>query len=468
MRDEKKINELARNIMDWAQSTLIVNLRFIDSAIDRLKLQTYEGRIATDARTLFYDPVYILKRYKSDANLVNAAYMHSILHCVLRHYKNEGGKDRTLWNLACDISVEAIIGELNLSCLQSERGYEQRRYIENLKEEIGILNAKKIYLYYQEKNLSEQELKKIHSKFYVDEHFLWYEEGPQEAEILKVKGKNIESQESRTISSETLEGLSDTRSGIDKESGSDQIDESWDKIAKKMLIDIETFSKSRGEHAGSIIQNLKSLSRQRYDYSEFLKKFAALSESIRLNDEEFDYIFYSHGLELYGNVPLIEPLEYKEEESIREFVIAIDTSASVSGELVQKFLEKTYNILKQEESFSNRVNIRILQCDSSIQEEFIIRKKSDFDAYLKTMRLKGFGSTDFRPVFEHVDQLIEEKELKDLKGLLYFTDGHGYYPSKKPSYKVAFVFVDDDGTSPEVPVWAIKLALESEEILDSF
>ena len=33
-----------------------------------------------------------------------------------------------------------------------------------------------------------------------------------------------------------------------------------------------------------------------------------------------------YGMELYGNMPLVEPLEYKETDRVREFVIAIDTS----------------------------------------------------------------------------------------------------------------------------------------------
>ena len=39
----------------------------------------------------------------------------------------------------------------------------------------------------------------------------------------------------------------------------------------------------------------------------------------------------------YGNVPLVEPLEYRDDKRIREFVIAIDTSGSVQGDIVQSF-----------------------------------------------------------------------------------------------------------------------------------
>lgn len=76
---------------------------------------------------------------------------------------------------------------------------------------------------------------------------------------------------------------------------------------------------------------------------------------MKLNPDEFDYNYYTYGLTLYENMPLIEPLEYKEVKRIREFVIAIDTSGSTSGSLVQTFVQKTYNILKSTESFFQRL-----------------------------------------------------------------------------------------------------------------
>jgi predicted metal-dependent peptidase len=80
------------------------------------------------------------------------------------------------------------------------------------------------------------------------------------------------------------------------------------------------------------------------------------------------------------------------------------------------------------------------------------------------MKSKGLGGTDFRPVFSYVDELIAEKEFVNLKGLIYFTDGYGEFPSRQPNYNTAFVFVEDGYNNPEVPVWAIKLVLQPDEI----
>ena len=120
--------------------------------------------------------------------------------------------------------------------------------------------------------------------------------------------------------------------------------------------------------------------------------------------------------------------------------------------------------MKSQESFFSKINLHIIQCDTEIQESIKITCEEDFDNYLKNMSFHGFGGTDFRPVFSYVDELCQKKEFRNLKGLIYFTDGYGIFPAKKPAYETAFVFIRDEYDIPEVPPWAIKLVLESEDI----
>ena len=240
--------------------------------------------------------------------------------------------------------------------------------------------------------------------------------------------------------------------------------EVWQDISQRMQMELEAFDRKQGMNSGAMAQNLTAVNREKYDYTAFLKKFAVMGEAMKINDDEFDYIFYTYGLQLYENMPLIEPLEYKEVKAIKEFVVAIDTSGSTSGELVQRFVQKTYNILKSTESFFTKINLHIIQCDANIQEDRRITSQEEFDEYLQTMKIHGLGGTDFRPVFEYVDRLRCQKEFNNLKGLIYFTDGYGTYPAQKPDYETAFVFLDDDYGTPCVPSWAIKLVLQKNEI----
>ena len=237
-------------------------------------------------------------------------------------------------------------------------------------------------------------------------------------------------------------------------------------MAESSEEDMKTLSHEAGDLAGDTMKALRAVNREKHDYTTFLKKFAVRGEVLQLDPDEFDYILYTYGLQLYGSVPLIEPLEYREDERIRSFVIAIDTSGSVAEGLVFAFLQKTYNILKSTESFFRRVDLRILQCDTEIRDDTRITNLKDLDDYLNRMTLHGFGGTDFRPVFRYVEELRQRGDLTKLRGLIYFTDGIGRFPEKKPDYDVAFLFVDDGESQYDVPVWAMKLILEREELLE--
>ena len=157
-------------------------------------------------------------------------------------------------------------------------------------------------------------------------------------------------------------------------------------------------------------------------------------------------------------------LETKEVSRIEDFVIAVDTSMSCSGDLVRRFLEETCAVLEESESYFKKVNIRILQCDDQVRSDVRIENRQQLQDYMEHFVIRGMGGTDFRPVFEHVAALTRQGAFTKLKGLLYFTDGKGIYPLKKPPYDTAFVFLKDQYEDESVPPWAIKLVLDAEDM----
>ena len=163
-------------------------------------------------------------------------------------------------------------------------------------------------------------------------------------------------------------------------------------------------------------------------------------------------------------MPLIEPLETKELRRVEDFVIVIDTSMSCSGELVQQFLEETYSVLTQSETYFKKVNIHIIQCDDQVREDVTIASAEALKAYMERITLNGCGGTDFRPAFQYVDKLVRKQQFSRLKGLLYFTDGRGIYPVRRPVYDTAFVFMEQDFLDVDVPPWAIKIILSPEDL----
>ena len=169
-----------------------------------------------------------------------------------------------------------------------------------------------------------------------------------------------------------------------------------------------------------------------------------------VDGDAFDYIFYTYGLQLYGNMPLVEPPETKEEKRIEDFVIAVDTSMSTSGALVREFLACTYAILRSTETFTRKVNIRILQCDDQVRADTVIHDLEELKTYMENFQLAGGSATDFRPVFAYVAQLQAQGEFTNLRGLVYFTDGMGIYPKKRPPYDTAFVLLEEPPLSVQM------------------
>ncbi len=472
--DSEKIKKLGSEILLLSRNTLLVNLRFLDLALSKLEFETTnEYHLATNGETLFYNPFDLMESYKNEKEAPVRDYLHVIMHCVFRHMFVGYNIRRDYWDLACDIAIENIINELSISATVSNRARQQQGYINQLKQKLDLLTAEKIYAYLVE-NVSEDRLKQTGQLFCADDHKIWYTgSNPR----IHLSGNNNNQDDSEPDSTDENgdtgpdSGSNNDSSQQDNDmqsyasySGKKQLEEFWKSVSERMQVDLDTFSKEQGDQAGNLIQNIKAVNREKYDYKEFLKKFAVIGEAMKINDDEFDYVFYTYGLKLYKKMPLIEPLEYKEMKLIKEFVIAIDTSGSVQGDLISRFVQKTYNILKSTESFCNRINLHIIQCDAEIQKHTKITNQTEFDAYIKNLTIKGLGGTDFRPVFSLVDKLIQEKEFSNLKGLIYFTDGCGTFPSQKPPYNTAFVFIQDNYIDYWVPPWAIKLVLQKDEI----
>ncbi len=418
---DKEIAGKALELIRLAQDTIIVNMRFMDVALNRITYEEKKGLFgtATDGEKFFYDSGYILRSYLDDVNSVTRMLLHSLLHCIFHHSFNYDKVDEELWDMSCDIAVENIITELDVPSFALADDADRMFMLRGLTKEIKSLTAERIYKYFLINPPAKADKLKFGRAFGRDRHIYWK------------KAENYEISEA-----------------------------AWKKISERIKADLGTFSKA-SSRSESLIKNLADTTARKYDYRKMLERFAVMGEELKINDEEFDYIYYTYGLSHYRNMPLIEPLEYKDERRVRDFAIVLDTSASCMGSTVRSFLRTTYDILKSTESFSDKVNVHIIQCDSEVRSDVKIRSDRDFDDYISHGKLNGYGGTDFRPAFEYVDALIEDEAFTNFKGLIYFTDGYGIYPSHAPEYDAMFVFVKQDDRKPEVPWWGIRVELDA-------
>ncbi len=419
-----QIRSLAGEVMRLAHDGILINMRFLDVALSKLKTVCREqtGAHLFDGSTLYYDPAHLLLQYQTAPHYAARLYLHTLLHCIFYHGRTMDKMNRVYWDLATDIAVEHTIVDMGLHLTELPSDDLLQNRLALLRKQAGGLTAEKLYRHFRIEEPSEKAVQEWHRLCHYDEHIYW--DRQEELELSQAE---------------------------------------WRRISERIKADLKSFSRDR-YNAESIEQNLKEATRERYDYTDFLRKFMVMGETVQVNDDEFDYIYYTYGLQTYGNLPLVEPLEYKDSNKIRDFVIALDTSASCRGEIVQAFLQKTYNILQNGENFFTKINVHILQCDSEVRQDTKITGREAFDDFLAHGKLTGFGSTDFRPVFDYVEKLREKQEFDNLKGLLYFTDGYGIYPERMPEYDVAFVFLHEDENAPKVPPWAIRIVLDEEAL----
>lgn len=496
MSDE--LRSLASEIIESSKRDLLINLHFMNPVFSSLKLlPVKEKSIASDGNFLRYDPLSIVNMYKEERSSIAHMLLHVSLHMIFLHSFPHSSYQKNLWDTSCDIVVENIIDELNLPDTALKRSPRQAVYLAMLKKKLRVLSAETVYNYLTDQNMSESELRQIREEFYVDDHSVWYELLEKSAN--KDKNAHQVSEDSSTQSQAAgampskdgtntekkpekdseyshkshrampedeivqKEAPENARKAIGKRFADtvnlDRSKQQWKNAAYEMGIQLDSYIRHWGAEGSNLRMNLKSVTRKRQDYSEFLRKFASIGEELKVNDDEFDYVFYCYGLSLYKNLPLIEALEYVEERKVRDFVIAIDTSSSTKDGLVRQFIEKTYSILSSQVSFSSQMNVLLIQCDAEITDVVKISSTKDMEDYIDTLEIKGLGGTDFRPVFSYVDEAIARGELKDLKGLIYFTDGEGTFPKKAPEYDVAFVFADEQSLDVDVPSWAMKIVL---------
>lgn len=481
-------SSLARRALEACRNQLFFENRFLEQALFRLKWE--EGGavyFGSDGGCLYYSADYILKRYMQEPKQLMMDYLHTVMHCLYQHPFFVPQEQREYWDVAADIAVECILEEMSaedIPLFDTPQGQARRNMIKRIQDKINAMSAQKIFVFLLRNMPSDKDFSaffgmnfaELCALFRRDEHRLWYadesteesstQQGGMQSKEHRTEKNDMQSKEHSAeqddIQSKEYRIRTDDR-GIGR--SQKQIQQVWKGVAEQMLMDLQSFSRhTRGDLSGNMVKTLQKLTRENFDYSTFLLKFAArLEERMQTDMDEFDYVFYTYGLRLDKRMPLIEPLEYKDKYLLREFVIAIDTSGSCEGELVEKFLTKTYNILRQTESFTSKVNIHLIQCDAVIQEDVTIQSQQDLEEYIAHFTLKGFGGTDFRPVFEHIERMMESGAIQRLEGLLYFTDGYGIFPAKPPKYKTAFVFLDQE-ENVKVPAWAMKVYIEEETL----
>lgn len=412
-----KRERLGIRVLQSCRNGLYRRMPFLDGAFAgvRYEASPCTETIATQGDVFYFCPAFLLKAYGESPSRIRRGFLHMLIHCLYLHPFLRQGQPKELWDLACDLAAERTLGEA------WPQEVEERCRREELLRELGEARSAQQICRRLEEGAFAGRLQELRELFSFDDHGLWGRD-PHQAAGARRK---------------------------------------WEKLAAYTSRQAGEARHRAGSQKGHQQEELEEISRGRYDYRKFLRRFTVPREEVELDLESFDYIFYHLGLERYGNMPLIEPLEYREVNRLEELVIAIDTSSSCSQQVVRRFLEETYEILSSRENFFRKMKVYLIQCDCCIQDVAVIHSEEEWKSRSRNIRIQGRGGTDFCPVFRYVEQLRQEKELTNLRALIYFTDGDGVYPRRGPDYETAFVFVEKTEKMELVPPWATRLLAEA-------
>lgn len=435
MRTDERTRALAGEVLRLVRTRMRRKLPALGEAFLVPENGWTDQGSGTDMRTVWWNEGEVLSLFGREAEQLERKYLHMLLHGLYLHGFRKHKSPERIWNLACDLMTEYRIDRMDVPGFARPIPASRSFWYRKLREEKVPFGE-----YAFEKWISalpEETVRKLQQIFCRDDHSWWREE--EEPPRLTREERQRQVDETRR-----------TAEAVHK----------WRTVFEQLELRQEEHRRQAGGSAGARTEQIVLQKERGYDYRQFLRQFAVEREELSLDMDSFDLIPYDYSRRMYERLVFLEPLEYRDMRRLQEFVIAIDTSGSCSGEVVRRFLDETWEIFRERDNFFRDMRIHLIQCDCMVQEHVCVTSEEAWEAYLEQMTVKGHGDTDFTPVFRLVDRLVQSGELKDLKGLLYFTDGDGIYPDQKPDYDTAFVFLNEELRKGRAPAWAQTLTLD--------
>lgn len=440
MEYREELRSIGERILSETRTELYLAMHFLGPALGSLSpvMDLSTTTVGTDAAFIRFNPKCLMTKYIEHPYWLKRCYLHMLLHCLFRHmFAGKAYDDPELWNLCCDIAAESVIDSMDVPVIQRPVSEKRNAWYEELRTGAGVLSAQRLYRYLSEGERDYRKEAAMEAEFVMDDHSFWERLDPPDAPASKEQPEGAAAMP--LIATKRLK------------------EEEWKKLANKVRLEL-TLGREAGTKTGEFLRFLAYDGSQRTDFHEFLKRFAVTREESFIDPDSFDYGFYNYGMQMYGNMPLIEENEYREATKVEQLIIVLDTSASCQDFLVQEFLNETASMLLKGDHFFAKTKIHIIECDDKVQNDIEITELSQMEEYAKHFCLKGGFGTDFRPAFAYVEELRRNKKIEQPRGLMYFTDGKGIYPKKQPDYDTAFVFVkEEDPDTSNVPSWAMKL-----------
>jgi len=340
----------------------------------------------SDGIVMHYNAEYVDKLSLEEVEFVMA---NGAMHSVLGHHERVGERTKWLWQTATDYVVNAMLVKNGMQLPQ--------------------------YAYFEEK----------FEGMYVEEVYEMLR-----AEMMDNSDHSMEQEtEQITDSDETgVENLHMQKEHTpDKHAEESQEEENADEKEEETSLNQEEQEEMK-ERMEQIFQKLKRQGNLPKDLELVVPQY--FSHKVDWREFLYGYIA-THAKTSYTFAPPNMKFLYRGiylpsmHSDLLRVIVAVDTSGSVDEALLATFLGEVTSMMQQYPNYE----IDLITADAKVQshQTFLPGEPLDYT-------ISGGGGTDFRPVFEYIDQQIDYPTL-----LLYFTDGQGVFPQSEPSYDVLWI-----------------------------
>lgn len=412
-----------------ARIKLLLDEPFFGSLLMHLKPVVDEARptFSTDGRTLRINPKFLDTLTEPELQTVMA---HEVMHCALLHPYRLGARDLQRFNIAADYAINNFLDNTNK---EAETKGRTPPFVFT-----GPLA--KVYLDHQYDGLSAEEIY----------HRLM--SPPQGG------GGGNQSQSPSSSPSAPGAGQPGTKPGAGQGNGKpspqppagaaspgeftegaadeatrDQCESEWKVAAQQAALG----AKAKGRLPAEAERYIEELLNPKLPWQEILRQFLTATAK---NDYS-----WTRPNRRYASAGVILPGMHS--PRLGKIVVAVDTSGSIGQEEFNNFMSEVQGIL-----FNCHPEKFILaQCDATLHDW----QELDVFADVATIKCKGGGGTNFKPVFERADEDCAAGEPP--AALVYLTDLEGTFPDVEPGYPVLWASTN---TKEEQAPFGITLPLE--------
>jgi len=345
--------------------------------------------MGTDGIYLVYNPTWVVSLSEEE---LRACICHEAMHPALGHLWRRGSRDKVKWNFATDFVINGILDKNKFvlpkdvlldhqyDAMSAEEVYAQLPDPPKITIKISLPG---------QGGLGKGQQSPGEGKGTIDNHDLWDDAGSKEA------------------------GEGKDESGGQAE-GQGEVLENNEQVWKERLARAAMAAKMQGKLPAEIESLVDAAVEPKLPWRELLRNYIQ-------DYQKTDYRLMPPS-KRYLYMPIYMPSMKGE---FLELAVAIDTSGSISDVELETFVSEMQGIADQFENY----RIHVYACDAAVHGYDVVETHDEWPK-----SYTGRGGTDFRPVFED----IEEKGL-EISVLVYLTDSYGTFPETPPSFPVLWV-----------------------------